>query len=124
MVERLAIASVFSVVMVVFLSYLVVTGYFVAGPDNGEPEVEGGALASCLAEKGVKIYVSNYCGACTRQKEMFGEVFQILDSVDCAEDYDACQEAGIHAVPTWVINGEKHEGVQSFERLAELAGCE
>ena len=27
----------------------------------------------------------------------------------------------MRAYPTWVINGEKYEGVQSLERLAELS---
>ena len=27
----------------------------------------------------------------------------------------------MHAYPTWVINGEKYEGVMSLDRLAELS---
>jgi hypothetical protein len=124
MVERLAIASVFSVAVIVFFSYLLVTGYFVAGPaDAGKPGGEAEALAACLAGKDVTIYVSKYCGACATQKEAFGDAFGLLNSVDCADEAVTCQEAGIRAVPTWVINGEIHEGVQSLERLAELAGC-
>lgn len=28
----------------------------------------------------------------------------------------------MHAYPTWVIDGQKHEGVLSLDRLAELSG--
>ena len=30
-------------------------------------------------------------------------------------------KAGVRAYPTWIINGQKHEGVLSLERLAELS---
>ena len=30
-------------------------------------------------------------------------------------------KAGVHAYPTWMINGQKHEGVLPLERLAELS---
>jgi hypothetical protein len=34
---------------------------------------------------------------------------------------ERCVKAGVHAYPTWIINGQKHEGVLSLERLAELS---
>ena len=30
-------------------------------------------------------------------------------------------KADVHAYPTWMINGQKHEGVLTLERLAELS---
>jgi len=34
---------------------------------------------------------------------------------------DLCEKVPVHAYPTWVINGEKYEGVMSLDRLAELS---
>ena len=34
---------------------------------------------------------------------------------------DLCEKVPVRAYPTWVINGEKYEGVMSLERLAELS---
>jgi hypothetical protein len=35
---------------------------------------------------------------------------------------DLCQQAGVKAYPTWVVNSERREGVLSLEQLAELSG--
>jgi hypothetical protein len=32
-----------------------------------------------------------------------------------------CVRADVRAYPTWMIDGQKHEGVISIERLAELS---
>ena len=34
---------------------------------------------------------------------------------------DLCEKVPVRAYPTWVINGEKYEGVMSLERLADLS---
>jgi hypothetical protein len=34
---------------------------------------------------------------------------------------DLCEKVPVRAYPTWVINGEKYEGVLSLDRLAELS---
>jgi len=34
---------------------------------------------------------------------------------------DLCEKVPVRAYPTWVINGEKYEGVMSLDRLAELS---
>ena len=80
-------------------------------------------LASCLAEKGAVFYGTEWCGHCTRQKEMFGSDFGKISYVDCGKSPNLCQLAGITAYPTWIINGEKHLGAKSMEALGALAGC-
>ncbi|HEU5319680.1 MAG TPA: hypothetical protein VFX28_02680 [Methylomirabilota bacterium] len=35
---------------------------------------------------------------------------------------DLCQQAGVRVFPTWVVQGKRHEGVLSLDRLAELSG--
>ena len=43
-----------------------------------------------------------------------------------AKGFDArpelCQQIGVRAYPTWVIKGQRHEGVLTLDRLAELSG--
>lgn len=120
MVEKLAVASIIAILMIVFISYsLITTGYVSLGGSGVGAE----ELALCLKEKGVKLYYSRYCSACSTQKGMFGDAFDILEGVDCADERDVCEEAGVMYVPAWDIGGELHEGVQTFEKLAELAGC-
>jgi hypothetical protein len=34
---------------------------------------------------------------------------------------ERCVQAGVRAYPTWMIDGQKYEGVLSLERLAELS---
>jgi len=47
-----------------------------------------------------------------------------VDYVNCEENQEACQEAGIAGYPTWIIDGEKAPGARPLETLAELSGCE
>ena len=34
---------------------------------------------------------------------------------------DLCEKVPVRAYPTWVIDGQKYEGVMSLERLADLS---
>lgn len=34
---------------------------------------------------------------------------------------DLCQQIGVKAYPTWVVNGERVEGVLTLDRLAEMS---
>jgi hypothetical protein len=34
---------------------------------------------------------------------------------------DLCEKVPVRAYPTWVIDGQKYEGVLSLDRLAELS---
>ncbi len=123
--DKLAIAAVFSSVMMVLLSYLAFTGFLTARPQGDEPDEEDpAAVAACLAAKNATLYMSQYCGACVQQKALFGDAFGLIPNViDCAADRDACARAGVDAVPTWVMNGKKYGGVQTLVQLAEAAGC-
>ena len=83
-------------------------------------------LAKCLTEKGAKFYGSSGCGWCNRQKTLFGEASQYLPYVECADEKTKhlCEEAEIGPIPTWDFpDGQRVEGFQSIEKLAELSGC-
>jgi len=77
-------------------------------------------LTKCIGENS-ELYVQLGCNACARQKEMFGKNSQYLNIIDCWFEREKCLE--IQYVPTWIIKGEKHTGVQSIEKLKELTGC-
>ncbi|BAQ62293.1 hypothetical protein GM3708_2699 [Geminocystis sp. NIES-3708] len=84
------------------------------------------ALAKHLASKGAVMYSAYWCPHCYEQKQLFGkEAFKEVGKVECdpkgiAPAPQKCVDAKIRAFPSWVINGELHEGVQTLEELAKL----
>ena len=84
------------------------------------------ALVEHLRLKGAVFYGAWWCPHCFHQKNLFGtEAGQRLPYVECDKD-DAgrqrCAAAGIRAFPTWDLNGERREGVQSLEELKLWSG--
>ena len=71
-------------------------------------------FAKCLTEKGAKMYGEDWCQYTQGQKRMFGKSFKYIN-------YEV--KTGLKLRPTWIINGETYERVQSFETLSELTGC-
>ena len=71
-------------------------------------------FAKCLTEKGAVMYGEDWCQYTQGQKRMFGRSFKYIN-------YEV--KTGLKLRPTWIINGETHERVQSFEALSELTGC-
>jgi len=115
-----AVLAIFIVAVLVFGFNLTgyITGFFVADSSH---DTEG--FAQCLADRGAVLYTSMGCPHCQDQKDMFGDALQYIENVDCVTDPNVCSEKGIRVVPTWIINNERYEGIQSFERLGELTGC-
>lgn len=98
----------------------------ISGCDTTETSESNGeydSLAQCLTEKGVKMYGTDWCGYCKKQKESFGDSFQYVDYVNCDENRQECQEAGVRGYPTWKIDGENYPGFQSLDGLVALSGC-
>ncbi len=81
------------------------------------------SLAKCLAEEGTIMYGSDTCHACAYQKELLGGSFKYVNYVDCAQQYHVCVSQRIGSLPTWLINGTFHVGVQAPENLSALSGC-
>ncbi len=81
------------------------------------------ALAQCLTDKGVKMYGASRCPHCKAQKEMFGTSFSKIDYIECTTDAVKCNIAGVKGYPTWIYQGQKYEGEQTFDALAQIAGC-
>ncbi len=75
-------------------------------------------FAKCITEKGAIMYGAiSWCVYTKEQAAMFGKSFKYVN-------YKEFQEGpNIKITPTWIINGQKYEKVQSFQRLSELTGC-
>jgi uncharacterized membrane protein/thiol-disulfide isomerase/thioredoxin len=85
------------------------------------------ALADYLRQSGAVFYGASWCPHCQAQKQMFGAAASKLPYVECDPrgtdaQPDVCQAVGVQAYPTWVINGQKHEGEISPSELAQLSG--
>jgi uncharacterized membrane protein len=84
------------------------------------------ALAQHLAEVGATEYAAFWCPFCYMQKQLFGkEAANIIPNVECDPNGidgnpQGCSDAGVRAFPTWIINGEKYEGLLMLEQLAEI----
>ena len=115
---------------------------------NSAQQEQLNALASCLADKGVKEYGAFWCPHCAEQKKVFGSADEIIKSRDvyvecdprCVPDEngrvqaacrgeeshsDECLEKEINGYPTWIFSdGKRLSGVQQPEILAQASGCE
>jgi len=82
------------------------------------------SFASCLNENGAVMYGAYWCGHCQSQKEIFGTSFAKVNYVECTEDEQACNDAGITGYPTWKFaDGTSLPGAQQFSTLAGKTGC-
>ncbi|MEK6941097.1 MAG: vitamin K epoxide reductase family protein [Nanoarchaeota archaeon] len=90
-------------------------------------------FAICLDEAGVKMYGSFKCGACAKQRTLFGYAFKNIEEIECHPQgknaqTELCLIKKIEKTPTWVLekNGEeitRTSGFTSPEKLAEMSGC-
>ncbi len=84
------------------------------------------ALADHLRQRGAVFYGAWWCPACFKQKNLFGQqAGNALPYVECEKTDDQrkrCSQLGIAAYPTWVLGGQRLEGVQSLDRLGQWSG--
>ncbi|MCP9850876.1 hypothetical protein KBY88_13825 [Cyanobium sp. Morenito 9A2] len=80
------------------------------------------ALAEHLRLKGAIFYGAWWCTHCFHQKNLFGtEGARKLPYLECDKDDNGrqkCVAAKIKAFPTWVMGGERREGVQTLAQLS------
>ena len=81
-------------------------------------------FAKCLTEKGAVVYGNDYCSYTVKQLNYFGKSKEFLNYVKCADNEALCNSKGVSITPTWEINDETYSGVQTFERLSAVTGCE
>ena len=63
------------------------------------------------------MYGASWCQYTAAQKGMFGKSMKFIDYRDFSENSE------VKVTPTWFINGEKYERVQSLDKLAAITGC-
>lgn len=99
---------------------IIAISYYALNKDG--PVVED-AFASCVAERAV-LYIQTGCFACQEQERVFGEGYELLNKINCKNDFASCAREGIERTPTWIIDFEKHIGYKTLKELSELTGCE
>lgn len=91
-------------------------------PSNAEQK----ALGAHLRRQGAVFYGAWWCPACFKQKNLFGQqAGNALPYVECDKTdagRERCSAAGIRAYPTWDLNGQRREGLQSLEELKTWSG--
>lgn len=117
--NRVIITFVILVAVVLGLYYF--TDWFSKTTGYAPGEAEILRLARCLNEKGARMYGSETCPDCEKQKELFGEFFEKIDYYECVGFEGECGE--ISALPAWRINGNLHYGVIVLDKLSEISGC-
>ncbi|MFH1420518.1 MAG: thioredoxin domain-containing protein [Candidatus Aenigmatarchaeota archaeon] len=85
-------------------------------------DIDETALAKFLTEKGAVMYGTEWCSHCQTQKALFGDDFKYINFVNCDTQTALCDASGVRGYPTWIINGQKYEGEQTIDRLAQLVG--
>ena len=84
------------------------------------------ALAEHLRQRGAVFYGAWWCSHCFHQKNLFGtEAGRLLPYVECDKEEagrQRCAAANVGAYPTWVLGGERKEGVQSMKELIQWSG--
>ena len=92
---------------------------------SGEAEI---ALARHLTKIGAKEYIAWWCPHCHEQKQLFGkQAYSEINHIECDPQGqnaqpDLCKAANIQSFPTWEINGQQYQGVQSLAELAQISG--
>jgi len=79
-------------------------------------------IVKCIANKST-LYIQTGCSHCLKQEYIFGKCYELINVVDCTKTPNKCVEAGIRAIPTWILNGTLIEGVYKIEELQEMMGC-
>ncbi|MBI1993656.1 MAG: vitamin K epoxide reductase family protein [Deltaproteobacteria bacterium] len=111
-----------AVVIALHLHYAGVWGK-TAAPE--EPKVR--ALAEHLAKSNAKFYGAYWCPHCEDQKLMFGASANRLPYIECSPQgargplAKICSDARIERFPTWIIGGDRREGVLTLTELARYS---
>lgn len=106
---------------VFLISFTIISIIIIAGIGFGYANSKKPAaldnFAKCLSEKDAVMYGASWCKYTQAQKRMFGNSIKFINYKDFTENKE------VRKTPTWFINGEKYEDVQSLDKLAALTGC-
>lgn len=100
-------------------------------PEPQEPqelnisEEELTEFIGCLKDSDLKIYGANWCGWTKKLVEMLGG-FDMVEPIyiECTEQKEECDEAGVTGFPTIIIGEERYQGQRTFKGFSDATGCE
>lgn len=87
-------------------------------------------FAQCVNDSGAKFYGAFWCPHCDDQKQLFGNSAKLLPYIECStpdrqNQTQICIDEEILGYPTWEDSeGNRYDGNQSLEQIAEFTGCE
>ena len=111
------------IILIVLLGIILI--YWLNKKEENEINQANSGFIQCLSEKGIIIYGTRTCPACSYLEESLGG-YELIDKifVDCAEDNGRCsEEMKTKFVPEVQINGILYEDIITPEILAEETGC-
>lgn len=78
----------------------------------------------CLKDSDFKIYGANWCGYTTQLVAMLGG-FDMVEPIyiECTEQKEECDNAGVTGYPTIIIGGEGYRGDRTFKAFSDVTGC-
>jgi glutaredoxin len=79
--------------------------------------------AKCLQEKNITMYGTSWCPHCKEQKAVFGDLFQLVNYVDCDENAGVCKQKKITGYPTWLLPDGKEIDPGTISDVAKASGC-
>ena len=118
------IAGVGIVVVLILLGM----SYGIQGYQSTQPG-QYDALATCLADKGVKFYGAFWCPHCKEQKAKFGNSAKLLPYVECSTPdtkgvLQVCKDQDIKGYPTWIFSdGTRENRIMTPEELGAKTSC-
>jgi uncharacterized membrane protein len=111
--------------IIILALHLHYAGYWGKTAAAEDPWIRG--LATHLAKIDAKFYGADWCPHCQQQKQMFGSSVDRVPYIECspggprAPVSQACRDARIESYPTWIINGQRYNGTQTLEALAQFS---
>jgi uncharacterized membrane protein len=111
--------------LVVLFLFMHFGGFF--NPASGPEKPYLKALATHLRDIDARFYGAYWCPTCQDQKKVFEASAHRLPYVECSPEGRTgaanftCVANDVKDYPTWVINGERHIGLVSVDRLATLS---
>lgn len=93
-------------------------------PQQAIDEKELAKFIDCLKNSDFKIYGANWCGWTVRLVTMLGG-FEMVRPIyiECTEQQEECEKAGITGYPTIFIKGKRYQGERTFKAFSDATGC-
>lgn len=120
--KKLKISNNLISILIIIAVIGIVAFFFFRNNHTQSTENVDNQVMRCIAGKS-EVYVSTGCPHCAKQEEILGSGLEYFTLTDCRKTSQECVDKNIQVVPTWIISGERYEGVRSVAQLRNLTGC-